>query len=165
MIVVLFDAKTGAALSIGSEAPPTIPDGMQMFVLDVAYERLGEFEWEVATRTMVPRRPTEVRVLTKRAFRGRFTMPEKVTLKLAATTHTDPVTRASLQVLEDELRDASVVNLDDPDTVIGVTTMCTVLVAAGQLPAAERDARIAELLASVTLAELRAGAATDEGAL
>lgn len=165
MIYMLYDLATGAARSVGSSEPPRIPDGMGLYVLREPYATLSAFVWDAPTRRFVAAPPATdpiARTLTRREYRGRYTMQEKFALKKAATGSPDPDVRAQLQVLEDELLSASNVNLDDPDTILGANATVDVLVALGVVPVERRNARVAELLQDRTDRERVAAARETE---
>lgn len=63
------------------------------------------------------------RKFTKTQFRARFTPQEFVAIEVDLMTTTDIVRRATLQVIKDELENATEVDLDYPATIFGVEAL------------------------------------------
>jgi hypothetical protein len=88
-----------------------------------------------------------VPALSRLAFRWRFAAEEQIALKRAELEHPDATVRATLAILRESLAEADEVRVDDPRTVQGAGFLVDVLVGAGVLDAAARDARLAQILA------------------
>lgn len=78
-------------------------------------------------------------LLSRLAFRWRYTLAEQVAIQLAEQTHEDPEVRATLAVLRMSLAEANDVDVTDPRTQAGVQYHASVGLIAPE--------RVAEILA------------------
>jgi hypothetical protein len=85
------------------EAPPPLP-----------------YVWSPAHRDWVIETPQPTLVVSKLAFRWRYTLAEQVAIARAEAEHPDPNMRATLRILRESLQEADEIRLDDPRTVQGV---------------------------------------------
>lgn len=150
MIFVAYDTATGAAESIASGAPETLPAHLAAYSLDVPYSALNGYEWDAATRTLVVRTASLRYNLTKLEFASRLSLPEQVAIEMAKES-ADPQTRATLRVLDANLNRSSEVVLTDERTIQGAQIIVSVLVGAGLVTAPNAAARIAALLSPVAV--------------
>lgn len=149
MIYVLYELADGRALSFASVEPTSIAPTQAVFALDVPYAQRSAYAWDAVTQQLAVRPPSQRTVLSKLEFASRYTLEEQVAIEVATETHPDATTRATLRVLKANLDRASDVRLDDPRTILGANTLVDVLVGAGLVQPADRDARVAAILAPV----------------
>lgn len=93
--------------------------------------------------------------ITVLAFASRFTAEEQTALEMAMQGTS--LLAAALRVADKNLSRAvrTGVRVTDPRTILGATTCVDALVALGVLPAADRDARLAAVLAPPAPSELQ----------
>lgn len=94
--------------------------------------------------------------MTVLAFASRFTAAEQVTLEILMDSAPAEVA-AALRVADKNLTRAqrTGVRVADPRTILGATTCVDALVGAGVVAPANRDARLAAILAPPTPAEIQ----------
>ena len=140
---ILYRLDTGGFVAVGRVAP--VPAGFGAVPYEMEPD-LVRNEWDPVQRLLVPRPPGPRRVGSRLEFRRRFTTAERRFLKrLTIDPAVDLDTRAAVLDAEDLLRDASAIELDDPDTSALAGAMVDLLVAGGLV--ANRAARLAEILA------------------
>jgi hypothetical protein len=104
-------------------------------------------QWDTDLRTYVSA-PVNVRTrLSRLELTTRFTLTERVALKVIRNTTTDAELRATLEVLEQMQALAEFVDVTNPETIGGIQFAVQVLVGAGVVQEADAPARIAALLA------------------
>lgn len=144
MWMILYTLSTGAFVAVARAGTP-VGDGLG----SVPYEAepdLTRFQWDPVQRMLVPRAPGPRRVGSRLEFRRRFTTPERRYLKRLTIDTAAPIdVRAAVLDAEDLLRDASAIELDDPDLPALVTAMIDLCVAGGVTTPQDRDARIAAI--------------------
>ena len=125
----LFNAggiRVGVASSFIQNDSGWIGDGI-IYPLSVVGEGCKVEDYTPPPPVIEPPAP-EVRRITELAFRGRFTMKEKVATELASVINqSDPLAKqelaASIRALKDDISAASYIDLDRPDTRAGVMLM------------------------------------------
>ena len=95
-----------------------------------------------------PPQPAGRVILSQLEFTRRFTLTENVTINAVRLNPATPLsTRAQLETLRDYLQRATNVDVTDADTIMGTHAAVDVLVNNGVVQAADKDARIAAILA------------------
>ncbi|ART47570.1 MULTISPECIES: hypothetical protein [Acidovorax] len=128
---------TGATQTVASAA--NVPSGwtarpVPQDVPEGHYVRLTLAGWETtaepAPEALIaePQAVPELRRITKRAFRSRFTKPERTAIEWAAVDRPELTTEQRMQAaaLRSDLKDqeqATYIDLDDPDVELGVQTL------------------------------------------
>jgi hypothetical protein len=143
MIVVVYDTAIGAARSIGSQVPGSVPDGLTLYTLDVEYSLLGTYEWDAVTRTLVLRGPSQRTVLSAEEFIARLTHAEQVAIEVAKET--TPALRIPSALLT-RTADADV---SSAAVVSAVNAWADALLSAGVLAARHRAAWVTAVLAPI----------------
>lgn len=149
MIVVVYDTASGKALTVRSELPKRLPDGAAVYTVAQPFAALATLQWDRARRELVERTPPQRMVLSLAEFTRRYTLAERIELEVAKESAA-PRVRATLRVIDADLAFDGNVQVTDTRVRRGVEYAVDVLVTAGLVDAADRDARIAALLAPST---------------
>jgi len=89
-------------------------------------------------------------LLSQVAFASRFTAEEQVAVELMMETFPDDTVRGALKAADKNLlRSKNGIDPTDPRTILGATITVDALVAAGVIAEADRDARLAAILAPI----------------
>jgi hypothetical protein len=120
MLVVLC-SPTGALLAWASTPaglPPIPSESIVVERPEWDAPPPDPYRWSPAALNWVV--PTGTEVVSRLAFRWRYTLDEQVAIAQAETGDPDPVVRATLRVLRESLQEATEIRLTDPRTIQGV---------------------------------------------
>lgn len=122
MLYVLTSA-TGALLgwATAPEALPPAPPSSTVVVREAwdAPPALP-YVWSPTARDWVVPAVTPTTIMSRLAFRWRYTLAEQVGIKVAETGAEDASVRATLAILRESLQEATEIDLADPRTIAGV---------------------------------------------
>lgn len=145
----VYEQASGNLLTSGALLGPTVPTNPTLGYL-LLHERVDETlqTWNPETKGFEPRALGDRYVLSQLEFTRRFTATEDGTLELMAI---DPATslavRAQLNTLNKRINRASMIDLQDPETIAGVGAASLLLQQAGVWTEAQAVTRVAAILA------------------